>query len=120
MGRFSFEYIPDVYLPALEGARRFPGHSRLWKPFAVVPYLYYITAYHAGRSGSPAGCANLCPLPLQYWFSPLHSYYAIGVYAMLLLPRKTRIAAIRLLLHMLADGVDCLFIIVKGSGVSGP
>jgi hypothetical protein len=41
-------------------------------------------------------------------FHPLHSYWAIGVYALLLLPKKTRIIAIGLLLHILSDGVDCL------------
>ena len=40
-------------------------------------------------------------------FHPLHSYWAIAVYVILLLPKKTRIIAIGLLLHMLSDGIDC-------------
>jgi len=43
-------------------------------------------------------------------FHPLHSYLAIGVYFMLLFFKKTRLIAIGLLLHMLTDGIDCLFI----------
>jgi len=43
-------------------------------------------------------------------FHPLHSYFAIAVYTLLLIPRKTRIVAIGLLLHMATDGIDCLFI----------
>lgn len=43
-------------------------------------------------------------------YHPLHSYYAIGVYLVLLLPFKTRIIAIGLLFHMLTDAIDCLWI----------
>ena len=43
-------------------------------------------------------------------FHPLHSYYAIGVYILLLLFPKTRIIAIGLLFHMLTDSFDCLWI----------
>jgi hypothetical protein len=42
-------------------------------------------------------------------FHPLHTYPAIGVYVLLLLPKKTRIVAIALLLHMFADWQDCLW-----------
>ncbi|HIE46139.1 MAG TPA: hypothetical protein EYP87_08265 [Flavobacteriaceae bacterium] len=40
-------------------------------------------------------------------FHPLHSYIAIGFYFIGLLFKKTRIIAIGLLLHILADFVDC-------------
>jgi hypothetical protein len=40
-------------------------------------------------------------------FHPLHSYYAMGLYLILLLPRKTRLVAIGLLFHMLTDAIDC-------------
>lgn len=40
-------------------------------------------------------------------FHPLHSYYAIGAYFVLLLPAKTRIVAIGLLFHMFTDRLDC-------------
>jgi hypothetical protein len=42
-------------------------------------------------------------------FHPLHSYYAIGVYFLLLIPKKTRIIAIGLLFHMATDWQDCLW-----------
>lgn len=41
-------------------------------------------------------------------FHPLHSYIAIGIYALGTLLKPTRIIAIGLSLHMLADAVDCL------------
>ena len=40
-------------------------------------------------------------------FHPLHSYYAIGVYTIMLIPKKTRILGIALLLHMFTDYLDC-------------
>ncbi|HRD59105.1 MAG TPA: DUF6122 family protein [Ferruginibacter sp.] len=41
-------------------------------------------------------------------FHPLHSYWTIGIYILLLFPKPTRLVAIGLLIHMAADGVDCL------------
>ena len=41
-------------------------------------------------------------------FHPLHSYYAIGVYFVLAIIKKTRLIGLGLLIHMLADWVDCL------------
>ncbi|MDG5491513.1 DUF6122 family protein [Psychroserpens sp. SPM9] len=40
-------------------------------------------------------------------FHPLHSYYAMGIYLVLALIKKTRLIGIGLLIHMLADVVDC-------------
>lgn len=42
-------------------------------------------------------------------FHPLHSYYAILVYFVLLFFRKTRIIAVGLLFHMVTDAIDCLW-----------
>lgn len=50
------------------------------------------------------------PCRCSLGFHPLHSYWAIAVYGLMLLPRHTRIVAMGLLLHMLTDGIDCLFI----------
>lgn len=43
-------------------------------------------------------------------FHPLHSYWAIQAYALLFILKKTRIIGLALLIHILADVVDCLFI----------
>ena len=40
-------------------------------------------------------------------FHPLHTYYAVGIYFLLLIPKKTRIIALGLLFHMLTDYIDC-------------
>ncbi|WP_431158549.1 DUF6122 family protein [Winogradskyella poriferorum] len=43
-------------------------------------------------------------------FHPLHSYYAIGIYVLLLIPNKTRVIALGLLAHIVADSADCMLI----------
>lgn len=40
-------------------------------------------------------------------FHPLHTAPAIGVYLALLLPHRTRLLAIGLLIHIALDGLDC-------------
>ena len=40
-------------------------------------------------------------------FHPLHSYYAIGIYFLMLIPNKTRLIGLGLLIHILADSADC-------------
>jgi hypothetical protein len=49
---------------------------------------------------------NRCSI--NYHF--LHTYWAIGFYAILLFSPKSRIVAIGLLLHMATDFQDCLWI----------
>ena len=41
-------------------------------------------------------------------FHPLHSYYAIAIYVLLLIPKKTRLLGLGLVIHILADSADCL------------
>lgn len=40
-------------------------------------------------------------------FHPLHTYWAIGLYVLLLIPKKTRLVSIGLVIHIIADSVDC-------------
>lgn len=40
-------------------------------------------------------------------FHPLHSYYAIGIYVVLALLKKTRLIGLGLVIHILADQADC-------------
>lgn len=41
-------------------------------------------------------------------FHPLHTYYAIAIYLGLSIFKKTRILGIGLIVHIIADAVDCL------------
>lgn len=40
-------------------------------------------------------------------FHPLHTYYAMAVYLVLLIPKKTRLIGLGLVIHIIADIVDC-------------
>ena len=40
-------------------------------------------------------------------FHPLHSYYAVVLYILLLFPKATRLIGLGLTIHILADTVDC-------------
>lgn len=42
-------------------------------------------------------------------FHPLHTYYAMIVYVALLFPKKTRPIGLGLVIHIIADVVDCSF-----------
>jgi hypothetical protein len=53
---------------------------------------------------SPMFDPNRCSIN----FHPLHSYFAIGVYVLLLFPKKTRLIGLGLVIHILADTVDCM------------
>lgn len=43
-------------------------------------------------------------------YHPLHTYVAGAIYLVLLFFKQTRVIAIGLLLHLLTDGLDCLWI----------
>lgn len=49
------------------------------------------------------------PLRCSIGYHPLHSFYAIPVYALLLLLPATQIVAVGLLFHLFTDTVDCLW-----------
>ncbi|WP_282135116.1 DUF6122 family protein [Seonamhaeicola maritimus] len=42
-------------------------------------------------------------------FHPLHSYFAITFYLFLLIPKKSRLVAFGLVIHIISDAVDCSF-----------
>ncbi|WP_452228822.1 MULTISPECIES: DUF6122 family protein [unclassified Lacinutrix] len=49
--------------------------------------------------------ANRCSIN----FHPLHTYYAMVLYVLLLIPKKTRLVGLGLCIHILADYTDCAF-----------
>jgi hypothetical protein len=49
------------------------------------------------------------PTRCSIGFHPLHSFYAIMIYFVLLLIPKTRIISIGLLFHIFTDTIDCLW-----------
>ena len=49
------------------------------------------------------------PMRCSLGFHPLHGWLAAAAYAVLLLPPKTRIIGFGLCLHLILDGIDCLW-----------
>lgn len=42
-------------------------------------------------------------------FHPLHTYYALTIYLILIIPKKTRLFGLGLVIHIFADYMDCQF-----------
>jgi hypothetical protein len=77
-----------------------------YKPQWKIAYLILISAMLIDLDHlltTPIFDPNRCSIN----FHPLHSYIAIGIYFLLLLPKKTRVLALGLLIHILADAADC-------------
>lgn len=73
-----------------------------WKvTFAILIATMLVDLDHLLTS--PIFDSNRCSIN----FHPLHSYYAMGLYVLGLCFKRTRIIAIGLLIHILADSVDC-------------
>ncbi|WGD35072.1 DUF6122 family protein [Olleya sp. YS] len=52
---------------------------------------------------TPVFAPNRCSIN----FHPLHTYYALAVYLVLLIPNKTRLIGLGLVIHIIADITDC-------------
>ena len=77
-------------------------YKRNWK----ITYLILISTMFIDLDhllANPIFDPNRCSIN----FHPLHSYYAIGTYLVMLVPKKTRVLAIGLLIHIVADTIDC-------------
>ena len=75
-----------------------------WKmAFIIMLLAFVIDLDHV--IANPIYDANRCSIN----FHPLHSYYAIGIYIFLLIPKTTRLFGLGLCIHILADYSDCLF-----------
>ncbi|PQJ32835.1 hypothetical protein BST92_13305 [Nonlabens arenilitoris] len=78
--------------------------NKSWKT-AYVLFLLTMLVDLDHLLASPIFQANRCSIN----FHPLHTYYAIMVYVMMLFFKKPiRILGIGFLFHMLTDYVDCL------------
>ncbi len=99
MLKFSIHYGLHFLLP-LAVALLFFGAQ--WKRAYVLMILgMLIDLDHL--MANPIFDPNRCSIN----FHPLHSYIALGFYILMLIPKKTRIISIGLILHLLADYVDC-------------
>jgi hypothetical protein len=92
--------ILHITVPGLVAALFFrPAWQRAW---AVMVLTMLVDVDHL--LASPVYDPNRCSIE----FHPLHTTPAVAFYAVLALPRTTRLVGLGLLLHMALDGLDCL------------
>lgn len=102
MIRFIAHYGIHFIVPIII-AIYFYKENRLWSAVILLSGIL-IDIDHV--LATPMFDPNRCSIN----FHPLHTYWAIGVYALLFAYKKTRIVGLSLLIHILADTVDCYFI----------
>ncbi|MEZ4796365.1 MAG: DUF6122 family protein [Flavobacteriaceae bacterium] len=74
-----------------------------WKmAFIIMLLAFLIDLDHV--IANPIYDANRCSIN----FHPLHSYYAIVIYVLMLIPKTTRLLGLGLSIHIAADYADCL------------
>ena len=77
-----------------------------WKRAYIIMLLgFLIDLDHL--AANPIFDANRCSINFHF----LHSYYAIAIYFILAFAKPTRLIGLGLLIHILADIVDCYFIL---------
>lgn len=77
-------------------------YKEIWvKAFLIMLSGLWIDVDHL--LANPLFDPNRCSIN----FHPLHTYIAISVYILLLLPKKTRLIGLGLVIHILADTIDC-------------
>ncbi|MGB0980943.1 MAG: DUF6122 family protein [Winogradskyella sp.] len=102
MLQFSVHYGLHFLLPLVVAILCFK--TKWLKAYFIMLSTFIIDLDHV--LANPIFDPNRCSIN----FHPLHTYYAIAVYVLLLLPKRTRIFAIGLLIHILADTADCSFL----------
>ena len=102
MLRFFLHYGIHFLLPIIIGLIFFKENR--WKVILILLAAILIDLDHL--LANPIFDPNRCSIG----FHPLHSYWAIIFYFMLLAWKKTRIIGLGLLIHILADTVDCAMI----------
>ncbi|WP_419211020.1 DUF6122 family protein [Maribacter sp. X9] len=102
MVRFIAHYGIHFIVPLFVAFHFYKG-NRMW---AALILLLGIVIDIDHLLATPIFAPNRCSIA----FHPLHSYWAILIYILLFTIKKTRIIGLALLIHILADTVDCLFI----------
>lgn len=105
MLRLIAHYGIHFLVPIAIGYFGFPKR----RVFAITILLAGIVIDMDHLWASPIFDPDRCSIGFHF----LHSYWAIGLYALLLFFRKTHIFGLALMLHILADLVDCLFLRFK-------
>ncbi|MBM1106701.1 hypothetical protein JQC67_11175 [Aurantibacter crassamenti] len=103
MLRFLLHYGIHFIVPIAIGLLFFPKEKRTQ---VILILLAGILIDVDHLLADPIFSPNRCSIG----FHPLHTYWAIAIYFILLFIKKTRIIGLALLIHMLADLTDCWLI----------
>ncbi|MBT8299138.1 MAG: hypothetical protein HKP42_01250 [Maribacter sp.] len=99
MLRIFLHYGIHIIVPVFIAFYFFRGQSLKVAFFLLLGILIDVDHLLANPIFDPNRCS--------IGFHPLHSYWAIIGYTIFLIFKKTRILGIALLIHILADAVDC-------------
>ena len=102
MLRFLLHYGIHFLIPVLIGLIFFKENR--WKVILILLAAILIDLDHL--LADPIFDPNRCSIG----FHPLHTYWALIFYVLLLAWNKTRLIGLGLLIHILADAVDCAMI----------
>lgn len=80
------------------------GYGTRWKPAWLVMMLTMMVDLDH-LLADPLYAPNRCSIG----FHPLHTFWPMVLYGVLLWFPKTRLVGIGLLVHMLLDGIDCVW-----------
>ncbi|WP_044403593.1 DUF6122 family protein [Lacinutrix sp. Hel_I_90] len=77
-----------------------------FKSYWVKAYIIMVLAIIIDLDhllATPVFDSNRCSIN----YHPLHTYYAMVLYLLLLFPKKTRLVGLGLVMHIIADSADC-------------
>ena len=101
MLQFIAHYGTHVFLPLVVALVFYP---QKWKTaYLIMLACMLIDVDHL--LATPIFSPNRCSIN----FHPLHTYWAIGIYILLLFFKKTRLIGLGLVIHIIADVIDCSF-----------
>ncbi|WP_250434273.1 DUF6122 family protein [Hanstruepera flava] len=93
-------YGLHVLLPLFIALKFYP--KRVIIAYAIMMAGMLIDLDHL--LATPIFDSNRCSIN----FHPLHTYWAMAIYIVLLFPKQTRLIALGLICHIIADIADCL------------
>ena len=103
MLRFILHYGIHILVPIGIALAFYPGKRIKASLILLAGFLLDVDHLWAEPIFDPNRCS--------IGFHLLHSYLAIALYTALLIWKPLRIVGIAFLIHMVADAVDCLFIL---------
>lgn len=105
MLRFLLHYGIHFFVPIFVAFYFFKGQSLKIAIILLMGILIDVDHFFANPIFDPNRCS--------IGFHPLHSYWAIIAYTTFLFFKKTRIIGIALMIHILADTVDCIMLFLQ-------